>query len=233
MADEIIVQTKNLAKTYELEGISVEAVKNINLTIKKGEFVSIVGPSGCGKSTLMHLLGLLDKPSSGQLLIEQRPVEDLSEDELARLRNQKIGFVFQSFNLLDRTSSLENVMLPLQYNNFFKSSDRVSRAQKILTDVGLSDRIGSFPSQLSGGQQQKVAIARALICDPALVLADEPTGNLDSKSGEQIMSILENLNKLGKTVIVVSHDINIAQRTKRIVSMKDGEIVSDTKRGKK
>jgi len=233
MANDAIIQTKNLSKTYQLEGVSVEAVKNVSLTIHRGEFLAIVGQSGCGKSTLMHLLGLLDKPTSGQIFIDGKEVKDFSEDELANLRNEKIGFVFQSFNLLDRTSSLDNVMLPLQYNHNVKASERKSKAEKILADVGLSDRSKNFPSQLSGGQQQRVAIARALVCNPPIIFADEPTGNLDSKSGIQIMELLAALNKQGKTIIIVTHDLNLAQKTKKIVSMKDGEIIEDSKKGKK
>ena len=233
MANDPIIQTKNLSKTYQLEGVSVEAVKNVSLTIHRGEFLAIVGQSGCGKSTLMHLLGLLDKPTSGQIFIDSKEVKDFSEDELANLRNEKIGFVFQSFNLLDRTSSMDNVMLPLQYNHHIKASERKSIAEKILQDVGLSDRSQNFPSQLSGGQQQRVAIARALICDPQVIFADEPTGNLDSKSGIQIMELLASLNKQGKTIVIVTHDLNLAQKTKRIILMKDGEIIEDSKKGKK
>jgi putative ABC transport system ATP-binding protein len=233
MANDPIIQTKNLSKTYQLEGVSVEAVKNVSLNIHRGEFLAIVGQSGCGKSTLMHLLGLLDKPTLGQIFIDGKEIKDFSEDELATLRNEKIGFVFQSFNLLDRTSSLDNVMLPLQYNHHVKASERKSIAEKILKDVGLSDRSQNFPSQLSGGQQQRVAIARALVCNPPVIFADEPTGNLDSKSGIQIMELLAALNKQGKTIVIVTHDLNLAQKTKRIVLMKDGEIIEDSKKEKK
>lgn len=233
MANDPIIQTKNLSKTYQLEGVSVEAVKNVSLNIHRGEFLAIVGQSGCGKSTLMHLLGLLDKPTLGQIFIDGKEIKDFSEDELATLRNEKIGFVFQSFNLLDRTSSLDNVMLPLQYNHHVKASERKNIAEKILKDVGLSDRSQNFPSQLSGGQQQRVAIARALVCNPPVIFADEPTGNLDSKSGIQIMELLAALNKQGKTIVIVTHDLNLAQKTKRIVLMKDGEIIEDSKKEKK
>lgn len=224
-----IIQAKNVVKIYGEEPSETVALSGVSLEIGKGEFSAIVGPSGCGKSTLMHLLGLLDKPTSGGILIDGQKAENLDEDEQAKLRNQKIGFVFQSFNLLDRTSSLNNVMLPLQYNNQISVSQRKKIAQERLADVGLPDRMGNYPSQLSGGEQQRVAIARALVCDPAVILADEPTGNLDSKSGTAIMSLLESLHKKGKTVIIVTHDRLLAKMTNRIISMRDGKIISDKK----
>ena len=224
-----IIQAKNVVKIYGEEPSETVALSGVSLEIGKGEFSAIVGPSGCGKSTLMHLLGLLDKPTSGGILIDGQKAENLSEDEQAKLRNQKIGFVFQSFNLLDRTSSLNNVMLPLQYNNQISVSQRKKIAQERLADVDLPDRMGNYPSQLSGGEQQRVAIARALVCDPSIILADEPTGNLDSKSGTAIMSLLESLHKKGKTVIIVTHDMLLAKMTNRIISMRDGKIISDKK----
>ena len=224
-----IIQAKNVVKIYGEEPSETVALSGVSLEIGKGEFSAIVGPSGCGKSTLMHLLGLLDKPTSGGILIDGQKAENLDEDEQAKLRNQKIGFVFQSFNLLDRTSSLNNVMLPLQYNNQISVSQRKKIAQERLADVDLPDRMGNYPSQLSGGEQQRVAIARALVCDPAVILADEPTGNLDSKSGTAIMSLLESLHKKGKTVIIVTHDRLLAKMTNRIISMRDGKIISDKK----
>ena len=224
-----IIQAKNVVKIYGEEPSETVALSGVSLEIGKGEFSAIVGPSGCGKSTLMHLLGLLDKPTSGGILIDGQKAENLDEDEQAKLRNQKIGFVFQSFNLLDRTSSLNNVMLPLQYNNQISASERKKIAQERLADVDLPDRMGNYPSQLSGGEQQRVAIARALVCDPAVILADEPTGNLDSKSGTAIMSLLESLHKKGKTVIIVTHDRLLAKMTNRIISMRDGKIISDKK----
>lgn len=228
-----IIQAENLRKIYGEPPSETIALDNVSLSINQGEFSAIVGPSGCGKSTLMHILGFLDKPTSGKILIDGQKAEDLHENDLAKLRNQKIGFVFQSFNLLDRTSSLNNVLLPLQYNSQIPASERKKEAEKKLADVGLSDRMGNYPSQLSGGEQQRVAIARALVCNPAVILADEPTGNLDSKSGSQIMSLLKSLNQKGKTVVVVTHDLAIAKKTKRIISMKDGKIISDTKKNKK
>ena len=224
-----IIQAKNVVKIYGEEPSETVALSGVSLEIGKGEFSAIVGPSGCGKSTLMHLLGLLDKPTSGGILIDGQKAENLDENEQAKLRNQKVGFVFQSFNLLDRTSSLNNVMLPLQYNNQISASERKKIAQERLADVGLPDRMGNYPSQLSGGEQQRVAIARALVCDPAVILADEPTGNLDSKSGTAIMSLLESLHKKGKTVIIVTHDRLLAKMTNRIISMRDGKIISDKK----
>lgn len=227
--NDAIVQLKNASKTYHLDGVSVEAVKNISLEIKAGEFISIVGPSGSGKSTLMHLIGLLDKPTSGSIKIEGKKVENLSEAELAKLRNQKIGFVFQTYNLLPRTSALANVMLPLQYAKV-KGVNRDELAKNLLSKIGLPHRLKSVPSQLSGGEQQRVAIARALICNPALILADEPTGNLDSKSGQQILGILDGLNKEGKTVVIVTHNQKIANYPRRKISLSDGQLVSDIKR---
>ena len=224
-----IIQAKNITKIYGEVPSETIALNNVSLEIGAGEFSAIVGPSGCGKSTLMHLLGLLDKPTSGEILINGQKAQNLDENEQAVLRNQKVGFVFQSFNLLDRTSSLNNVMLPLEYNNQISATERKKIAQKKLVDVGLPDRMGNYPSQLSGGEQQRVAIARALVCDPAVILADEPTGNLDSKSGSQIMSLLESFHKKGKTVIIVTHDMSLAKMTNRIIFMKDGKIVSDKK----
>lgn len=229
MKDESIVQLADASKIYQLDGVSVEAVKNVTLEVKRSEFVAIVGPSGSGKSTLMHLIGLLDKPTSGSVIIEGQRAGKLSENDLAKLRNEKIGFVFQTFNLLSRTSALANVMLPLQYSKI-KGVKREELAKEMLAKIGLSQRMGSYPSQLSGGEQQRVAIARALVCNPAIILADEPTGNLDSKSGAQILKILAQLNKEGRTVVVVTHDQKIASHAKRIISLMDGQVVSDTKK---
>ena len=226
MKDRSIVKLTNVSKTYHLDGVVVEAVKNISLAISQGEFIAIIGPSGSGKSTLMHIIGLLDKPTKGEVIIESRSTEKLTEPELAKLRNRKIGFVFQTFNLLARTTALANVTLPLQYSAI-KASDREKLAKELLGKVGLSQRLENQPSQLSGGEQQRVAIARALVCNPSLILADEPTGNLDSKSGEAILEILAQLNQEGKTVVIVTHDAKIASQTNRLISLADGQVVSD------
>ncbi len=209
--------------------ITVEALRGMNLEVKKGEFVAIVGPSGSGKSTLMHSIGLLDKPTSGQVSLEGKDVSRLSENERAVLRNKHVGFVFQTFNLLPRTTALDNVAMPLVYAGV-SGSERVRKAAEALKGVGLGDRLNHRPSQLSGGQQQRVAIARALVNNPSLILADEPTGNLDSRSGRDILQLLKTLNKAGNTVVLVTHDSTIAKTARRIIEMKDGEIVSDRKR---
>lgn len=222
--DKLLLRIQNVSKIFRLDGLEVKALNNVSLEIKKGEFVSIMGPSGCGKSTLMYLLGCLDKPTSGKIILEDKDVSSLSEIELAKIRNQKIGFVFQMFNLLPRTSALTNVELPLVYSNL-NSETRHQKAKKALERVGLGNRISHFPNQLSGGQQQRIAIARALINHPSLILADEPTGNIDSKAGKEIMDLLKNLNKQGNTIILVTHDIEIANYAQRIISMRDGRIV--------
>lgn len=204
--------------------VIVDALKDVNVEIKKGEFVAIVGPSGSGKSTLMHIIGILDKPTEGQVVLEGKDIAKLTEDELAVLRNKHIGFVFQSFNLLAKTTSVDNVELPLVYSGV-KKSERDKRAVEALTKVGLGERLYHTPAQLSGGQQQRVAIARALIGNPSLILADEPTGNLDSKSGREIMDLLKSLNKNGNTIVLVTHDMDIAKNAKRQIIIKDGQIV--------
>lgn len=221
-----LISLSNVSKSYQPgDEIRVDALKKINLQIKKGEFVAIVGPSGSGKSTLMHIIGILDKPTLGEVIIKGKNVGKLGEEKLAELRNKHIGFVFQSFNLLSRTSALENVELPLIYAGIPKEK-RQSMAKVALADVGLSDRVDHTPAQLSGGQQQRVAIARALVTSPSLILADEPTGNLDSKSGKEILELLKNLNKEGNTIVLVTHDKDIGKIAKRIIHMKDGEIIN-------
>jgi putative ABC transport system ATP-binding protein len=210
------------------DDVEVAALKGINLEIKKGEFVAIIGPSGSGKSTLMHMIGILDQPTSGVVKLEGDDVEKLPEKKLAELRNKHIGFVFQAFNLLPKTSALENVELPMIYSNI-PGSERKKRATEALKIVGLGERLNHTPAQLSGGQQQRVAIARALVTNPSLILADEPTGNLDSKAGDEIIALLKELNKKGNTIVLVTHEREIAEKAKRIVEVKDGLIISDKK----
>lgn len=220
-----LIQLTKVNKIFKLdEELTFQALKDIDLVIKKGELVALIGPSGSGKSTLMNILGLLDKPTTGSYHLEDLDVSHLKDDHLAKLRNQKLGFVFQNFNLLPRTPAAENVALPLIYSGV-NHTERISRAKKALDTVGLSDKYNSRPSQLSGGQQQRVAIARSLITNPEIIFADEPTGNLDSKTGHEILELLKNLNKKGKTVILITHDAGIAEHAKRVIRLKDGEIV--------
>jgi len=224
-----LIETAELSKDYKLDGVSVPAVRGINLKIFEGEMVSVAGPSGCGKSTLMHLLGLLDTPTAGGIFFRGEDVSRFSEDERSDFRSREIGFVFQQFNLLPRISALENVLLPTTYLR--KKGVSLSRrllleeATKLLSEVGLSHRLHHRPNQLSGGEQQRVAIARSLVNNPSLILADEPTGNLDSRSGKEIISILMNLNQKGKTVVVVTHDPEVAAACLRTIRMRDGEVV--------
>lgn len=224
-----LITLSNVKKSYKLGDagdILVEALRGVSLQIKKGEFVAIIGPSGSGKSTLMHLIGILDKPTYGEVDIDGSNIAMLSEEKLATLRNKYIGFVFQAFNLLPKTSAVENVELPLIYSNV-SASERKSRAEKALQEVGLGDRMDHTPNQLSGGQQQRVAIARALVTNPSLILADEPTGNLDSKASKEIIELLRNINKAGNTVVLVTHEHDIAAEARRIIEIRDGQILSD------
>ena len=219
-----VISLKNITKSYQTGDFSIEILHGISLTINKGEFAAIMGPSGSGKSTLLHIIGLLDRATSGKYTLHQDDVTTLSEDEQAYVRNREIGFVFQSFNLLQRTTVLENVVLPAVYAGT-KTSERQKRAKELLEKIGLGEHIHKRPNQLSGGQQQRVAIARSLMNDPAIILADEPTGNLDSKSGKDVMEILKTLHQIGKTVIVITHDEIIAKHAERIVNIKDGMVV--------
>jgi putative ABC transport system ATP-binding protein len=223
-----LIQVQDLTKVYHLGEVEVEALRGVTLSIKKGEFVAIMGASGSGKSTFMNILGFLDQPSRGQYLLEGINGEHLSRDELAEIRNQKIGFVFQGFNLLARTSALENIELPLIYAKL-TTSKRKALAQKALSTVGLGGRERHHPSQLSGGEQQRVAIARALVNEPSILLADEPTGNLDSKTSMEIMDIFLRLNRdLGITIIMITHEPDIASVARRSILFKDGRVVSDS-----
>lgn len=224
----IVVKVVNLKKTYFLDGVAVPALKEVNLEILKGAFVSITGASGSGKTTFMNILGCLDKPTEGQYILEGTDVSSLNPDKLADIRNKKIGFVFQNFNLLSRTSAMDNVELPLVYAGVSKQ-ERQKKAIQLLEMMGLKGFERHFPQQLSGGQQQRVAIARALVNSPSIILADEPTGNLDSKTSHEIMNILTRLNQeVGVTIILVTHEHDIAEYAQRIITFKDGLIVSDT-----
>lgn len=222
-----LIEARNLCKTYESEGIETTAVCGVNFVIEKGEFVSIMGPSGSGKSTLMQILGMLDRATGGEYFFEGKNVKSYTDDELARLRNKKIGFVFQSFNLLPRTSVYENVELPLLYDDDHLEQHNESKIMGALKAVGMEHRVNYLSNQLSGGEKQRVAIARALVNDPEIIFADEPTGNLDSKSGLAVMRILQKLNDSGRTVILVTHETYTAQHAKRILTVKDGSIVGD------
>jgi putative ABC transport system ATP-binding protein len=223
---EFLIQARDLVKTYTMGDQTVHALRGVSIDIAKGDFVAIMGASGSGKSTLMNILGCLDLPSTGQYHLAGEAVQDMAQDQLASIRNRRIGFVFQQFNLLPRTSALENVELPMVYGGI-KAPERKERAMKALTQVGLAERFHHTPAELSGGQQQRVAIARALVNQPQLILADEPTGALDSQTSEDIMNLLTELNKTGMTVVLVTHEADIAEWARRKIVFKDGHIVED------
>jgi ABC-type lipoprotein export system ATPase subunit len=224
-----LIELREISKSYTLGEVEVNALRGVSLEIHRGEYVALMGPSGSGKSTLMNTLGCLDRPSSGSYLLEGEEVVSMSRDERAALRNRKIGFVFQNFNLLARTSALENVELPLLYSSRFRGPKRHQRAQQLLERVGLAGRMDHFPSQLSGGQQQRVAIARALANQPPILLADEPTGNLDSRTSREVMELFRQLNTDdGITIVLVTHDQEVARHARRAVVIRDGEVVADT-----
>ena len=222
----MIISTKDIKKSYKVGPQNVHALKGINLSVEKGEFISIMGPSGSGKTTLMNIIGCLDTPTSGDYLLNNKQVGSLTEDELAKIRNDEIGFVFQSFHLLPRNSAFENVMLPLKYAGI-KKDKAIILCNKAIDQVGLSDRANHSPSELSGGQQQRVAIARALVNKPSILFADEPTGNLDSKTGNDVMALFKQLNSEGQTIILITHEESIAQQSNRIITIMDGLIKTD------
>ena len=226
MATESLITIKDIGRKYVIGAETIHALKSVTLNVNKGEFVALMGPSGSGKSTLMNILGCLDTPTKGEYILNGIRVSEMSDNELAEVRNKEIGFVFQTFNLLPRASSLENVALPLVYAEVSKEQ-RISRAKKALENVGLADRIGHKPNELSGGQRQRVAVARALINNPSIILADEPTGNLDSKTSDEIMALLEEIHLKGNTIILVTHEEDIAMHAHRIVRMRDGLIEKD------
>jgi putative ABC transport system ATP-binding protein len=226
-----LISFSHISKIYQSGEVEVKALDDISFEVEKEEFVAIMGPSGSGKSTLMHILGLLDRPSSGKYYLEEMDTAKFSDEELAKIRNKRIGFVFQFFNLLPRTSALRNVMVPMIYGGV-KPEEREKRARELLEAVGLGERLYHTSSQLSGGEQQRVAIARALAMNPAIILADEPTGNIATHQAEEVMKIFQKLNKEGHTIVLITHEPDIAEYSKRIISVRDGKIIKDEKNGK-
>jgi putative ABC transport system ATP-binding protein len=222
-----MINVDSVHKSYDLGETSVHALRGVTFSIEKGEFVSIMGPSGSGKSTLMNIIGCLDTPSEGTYFLNQRNVGQLDEEQLAGIRNQEIGFIFQQFHLLPRSTALENVALPLKYASV-QRAEQLSRAEEVLNKVGLSGRLSHKPTELSGGEQQRVAIARALVNSPSILFADEPTGNLDSKTGKEVLEIFKELNEKGQTIVVITHEHTIAKQSHRTITIKDGEIESDS-----
>jgi putative ABC transport system ATP-binding protein len=223
-----VISVRNLVKTYTVGEVEVRALRGVSLDVQLGEFLAVTGPSGSGKSTLMHILGCLDRPTSGEYLLDERDVSHMTKDQLAEVRNRKIGFVFQGFNLLSRTTALDNVELPLLYRGKTRAPERRKLAMAALSEVGLADRAGHHSNQLSGGQQQRVAIARALVTKPSILLADEPTGNLDTRTSVEVMGIFQRLNlEHGLTVLLITHEPDIAEYATRVISFRDGHIVSD------
>jgi len=222
-----LIEISNLCRDFTIGNVIVRALQGVNVTIQQGEYVALRGPSGSGKSTLMKILGCLDTPTSGHYILNNQDVSNLSDNELAEIRNKEIGFVFQTFNLLARSTALENVALPLVYAGIGKT-ERIEKATNVLTSVGLADRMTHKPNELSGGQRQRVAVARALVNNPSIILADEPTGNLDTKTSYEIMELFENIHKQGNTIVIVTHEEDIARRAKRIIRMRDGIVESDS-----
>ena len=224
----MIINVKNIKKSYNVGTQEVHALRGIDLSVEKGEFMAIMGPSGSGKTTLMNIIGCLDTPTSGTYELNGKSVSSLEDDELASIRNKEIGFVFQSFNLLAKNSTLDNVLLPLKYAGESKN-DAVIKAKKVIERVGLTERLEHTPAELSGGQQQRVAIARALVNNPSIIFADEPTGNLDSKTGEEVMNLFKELNSYGQTIILITHEDSVAQQSNRVITIMDGLIKSDNR----
>ncbi|MFH0949016.1 MAG: ABC transporter ATP-binding protein [Candidatus Aenigmatarchaeota archaeon] len=223
-----IIQMKDVDKIYDLESVKIDALKDVNLSIAKGEFVAIMGASGSGKSTLLHIMGLLDKPSNGSVILDGINASELGDDELAELRGKKIGFVFQFFNLYPTLTARQNVELPLSIQGY--GSEKIKKSKELLKNVGLAGREDHMPSQLSGGERQRIAIARALAVEPDIILADEPTGNLDSKTGKELIAMLTKINESGRTVVIITHDVNIASHAGRTIQIKDGRIISDNRK---